>query len=62
MTFNIDTATEAQVIAAIEASEDAEVVVTSAASGGDTGVAYLEGGEVFVRWESGVTTPAMFAA
>jgi len=62
MTINIDTATEAQVIDAITADADQEVTVTSNASGGDAGIAYLEDGVVMVRWESGITTPALFSA
>ena len=57
--INIDTATEADIMDLI--AQHGEVAVTSERGGPDRGIAFIEGTKVWVRWESGVTTPVFWA-
>lgn len=60
MAINLDIITEAAARVAIE-TNGGEVAVTSDRGGSDRGIAYIEeDGTVWVRWESGVSTPALF--
>ena len=60
--INIDTATEADIMDLI--AQHGEVAVSSERGGPDRGIAFINEGDeggVWVRWESGVTTPVFWA-
>ena len=61
MNINLDSHSEKQIRNLIAKADGNELPVTSEAGGRDFGTAYLEDdGAVWVRWESGVTAPALF--